>query len=131
MGHVVHDGAARPWLVLPAPSLLALASVAAGLLLATRVRRPRLAEALLLVLVLLPLIDLSMSLAGLFLARPGADLRLLAGHETAAGIAMALLFPFAGIALWRRLQAASPGALSAAELGTGYAVLLAVPWLLA
>jgi hypothetical protein len=129
-GHVTHERVPHLWLVWIAPTLLwTLVSFTTVIRLA-RVKRPRLAGALLFTLVLLPLVDLSFSFAGLFLGRPGTDLhRALAGHETLAGLAMNLIFILLGRLGWLRLRALAPTALSATEFTICYLVLLSAPWL--
>lgn len=131
-GGLLHDGAARPWLVAIAPAVLWLAVACAAVVTAGRLRRHRrLAEGLLFGLAALPLVDVSLGFAGLFLGRASSDLfRLLHGHETAAGIAMAAIFHGFGVVTWRRLRAIAPGALSRTEFAVGFAGLLATPWLI-
>lgn len=130
-GELRHDGAASPWLVGLAPTLLWIAVAAAAALLAARTRRPALARALVILLVILPMIDVSMAFAGLFLGAPGSDLyRALHGHETWAGIAMALTLPGFGLLAWDRLRAAGARADAGHRFAATYAAALTAPWLL-
>jgi hypothetical protein len=113
-GWLLHDGVARGWLVAIAPFVIEIAIAAAAVRFVTR-------PLPLAALTLVPLVDLSMGFAGLFLGDPTADLhRVLAGHEAAASVAIAVIFPGFGMLLARRLRAR--------WFPPVYAALLIVPW---
>ncbi len=129
-GYVTWDGpVSQRWLVHLAPglasTLLALATLAAAGLL-----RPSVPSRLTLIfLYFLPLVDVSMSLAGLYRGSRTADYWV-ALHGREAWVAPAAVAYFAalgvaGSALFRR---AWPDGLSPLEYGLGYAGLLAAPW---
>jgi hypothetical protein len=130
-GHTLHDGRASPAWVAIAPAIAWVVIGAAAVALVARIRARRVAEGVLLALVVVPMVDLSFAFAGLFLARPSMDLhRVLHGRETLAGVAMSLVFPSFGRWCWIRWRAIAPGALSATEFTLGYVALLAAPWAL-
>lgn len=129
LGRTVHTAVPHPALVSIAPTLLWVIAALVALALLPRMRRRRTAELVLFAAVILPMVDLSLAFAGLFLGVPGADLAVLAGHELFAGVLMAILLPGLGALAWERLSRICPRALSSTDFAAALVMLLALPWL--
>lgn len=133
-GYVVHTGVAYPRLVAVAPCVAWIGIAAAGLWACCRVgqRRPWLGQFLLASVVMVPLMDISLSVAALFIGDVTSDLyRAFAGSYRWAGIAVAALFPGFGVAMWQQVRVTTRDRIGPRQFAVGYCAALLAPWLLA
>ena len=128
-GSISHSAVAHPGAVMVAPVIVWTLIASTTLCLLHLVRRDALAKLAFVSLFLLPLADISMSVAGLVGHRANADLyRALAGLETEVAAVTVVAFVLFGIAGWRALKPRVDGKLSGLEYALGYTALLALPF---